>query len=133
MTGGTVMVLGPTGRNLGAGMSGGTAYVLDLRPSAMNVAAVAAGDLEVGPLDDADWETVQDLLRRHAEETGSNVAQALLADDGARARFSRVLPLGWARVRKALAQAEAEGVHLGENDADWDEDAWNKIVEVARG
>ncbi|MCL1871270.1 MAG: glutamate synthase large subunit [Promicromonosporaceae bacterium] len=132
MTGGTVLVLGPTGRNLGAGMSGGTAYVLDLRASAVNAAAVTSRELEVGPLDDADWETVQALLRRHVEQTGSNVAAALLADNAARARFSRVLPLGWARVRAALAQAEADGIAI-HGDGQWDENVWNNIVEVARG
>ncbi|GAB2473706.1 glutamate synthase large subunit [Xylanimonas ulmi] len=131
MTGGVVLVLGPTGRNLGAGMSGGTGYVLDLRPQAMNAAAVRAKELEVGPLDDNDWDVVTTLLRRHAEETGSNVAHSLLADPASRARFSRVLPLGWARVRAALAQAKADGVGIG--DGPWDENAWNTIVEVARG
>ncbi|PZR52470.1 glutamate synthase large subunit [Xylanimonas oleitrophica] len=135
MTGGTVLVLGPTGRNLGAGMSGGTAYVLDLRTAAMNKEAVASGELGVDPLDDADWEVVEGLLRRHVEETGSNVAQGLLDDPGARERFSRVLPRGWARVRAALAQAEAEGrpVTAGGSDGEWDETVWEQIMEVARG
>ncbi len=132
MTGGTVLVLGPTGRNFGAGMSGGTAYVMGLRPAAVNAAAVSSGELAVGPLDDEDWDVVQDLLRRHDEETGSNVAQALLADDGARARFTRVQPRGWARVRVALAQAEADGVDLS-GDGRWDENVWNTIVEAAHG
>ncbi|WP_159794676.1 glutamate synthase large subunit [Puerhibacterium puerhi] len=133
MTGGTVLVLGPTGRNLGAGMSGGTAYVLDLRPQAMNSAAVASGELAVGALDDADWDVVATLLRRHAEETGSNAAAELLADpDAARARFSRVLPTGWARVRDALAEAAAEGQGMVGDDA-WDENVWDRIMEVARG
>ncbi len=50
MTGGTVVVLGPTGRNFGAGMSGGTAYVLDLRESAVNTSALATGELGLSPL-----------------------------------------------------------------------------------
>jgi glutamate synthase (NADPH/NADH) large chain len=132
MTGGTVLVLGPTGRNFGAGMSGGVAYVLNLRDIAMNTLAVSSGELEVGPLDDADWDRVRGLLERHLEETGSPVAAELLEDDGARARFSRVLPAGWARVRAALADAEAAGKTLGEGD-DFDPAMWEQIMEVARG
>ncbi|MFD6178608.1 MULTISPECIES: glutamate synthase large subunit [unclassified Isoptericola] len=132
MTGGTVLVLGPTGRNFGAGMSGGVAYVLNLRDVAMNTQAVSGGELEVGPLDDADWERVRGLLERHLEETGSPVAAELLEEDGSRARFSRVLPAGWARVRAALADAEAAGKTLGEGD-DFDPAMWEQIMEVARG
>ncbi|HWV75940.1 MAG TPA: glutamate synthase large subunit [Isoptericola sp.] len=132
MTGGTVLVLGPTGRNFGAGMSGGVAYVLNLRDVAMNIQAVTSGELEVGALDDADWDVVRGLLERHLEETGSPVAAELLEDDGARARFSRVLPAGWARVRAALADAEAAGKTLGEGD-DFDPAMWEQIMEVARG
>ncbi|GAA1734740.1 glutamate synthase large subunit [Isoptericola hypogeus] len=132
MTGGTVLVLGPTGRNFGAGMSGGVAYVLGLRDVAMNAQAVAGGELQVGPLDDADWATVQGLLRRHLDETGSPVAAELLEEQGVRDRFSRVLPLGWARVRAALAESEAAGVTLGEGD-DFDPSLWEQIMEVARG
>ncbi len=108
MTGGTVLILGPTGRNLGAGMSGGTAYVLDLRPAAMNTTGVATGELLLDPLDDADAALVEGLVRTHLEETGSTVAAELLEDfDAARGRFTRILPAEFARVRKALAQAEA--------------------------
>ncbi|NNU28795.1 glutamate synthase large subunit [Isoptericola sediminis] len=132
MTGGEVLVLGPTGRNFGAGMSGGMAYVLDLRDGAMNAAAVASGELVVGALSDEDWERVSVLLQRHLDETGSPVAAELLADEGTRARFSRVLPPGWANVRVALAEAESAGTPLGEGD-DFDPTLWERIMEVARG
>ncbi|PFG43097.1 glutamate synthase (NADH) large subunit [Isoptericola jiangsuensis] len=132
MTGGEVLVLGPTGRNFGAGMSGGVAYVLDLRTAAMNSSSVASGELVVGALTDEDWSRVRELLERHAAETGSTVAAALLDDDGARARFSRVLPPAWANVRAALAEAEAAGTPLGEGE-DFDPTLWERIMEVARG
>jgi glutamate synthase (NADPH/NADH) large chain len=132
MTGGTVLVLGPTGRNFGAGMSGGVAYVLDLRAAAMNTQAVASGELVVGPLEDDDWAHVCELMERHQAETGSPVAAALLADPQVRERFSRVLPVGWSRVRTALAEAEAAGTPLGEGD-DFDPSLWEQIMEVARG
>ncbi|KZM34022.1 glutamate synthase large subunit [Oerskovia enterophila] len=128
MTGGAVLILGPTGRNLGAGMSGGTAYVLDLRPAAMNTAAVATGELLLDPLDDADAALVEGLVRTHLEETGSTVAAELLEDfDAARARFTRILPAEFARVRKALAQAELDGLDPAAPGV------WDQILEVARG
>jgi glutamate synthase (NADPH/NADH) large chain len=134
MTGGTVVILGPTGRNLGAGFSGGVAYVRHLQRNAVNTAAVTSGQLELAPLSDADWDIVADLLTRHADETGSPAAAALLADPvAARAQFTRVHPPGWVRVREALAEAEAEGVSLDGTPETWDESRWNTIVEVARG
>ena len=75
MTGGPVVVLGAVGRNFAAGMSGGTAYVLDLAPARVNPDMV---DLE--ELDAEDIDLLGLLLRRHAAETGSAVAKALLAD-----------------------------------------------------
>jgi len=128
MTGGTVLVLGRTGRNFGAGMSGGTAYVLDLQRDLVNVQAVASGELALEPLDDEDWALVERLLRAHGDETGSPVAAQLLEDtDATRARFTRVLPTEYARVRDALAQAEAEGVDPGAPGV------WEGILAVARG
>jgi len=127
MTGGTVVILGRTGRNLGAGMSGGTAYVLDLRPAALNLQG-AAGELLLSPLDDEDAVLVESLVRRHLEETDSPLARELLDDWGAaRGRFTKILPTEFARMREVLAQAEADGVDLtapGE---------WDKVLEVARG
>jgi glutamate synthase (NADPH/NADH) large chain/glutamate synthase (ferredoxin) len=86
MTGGRVVVLGPTGRNFAAGMSGGIAYVLDFDPARCNTALVG-----LEPLEPADEETVLALLREHVERTGSTVAARLL-DDWSPARFTRVLP-----------------------------------------
>jgi len=127
MTGGTVVVLGPTGRNFGAGMSGGTAYVLDLRRDRVNAQALANGELELAPLDDADAAVVETLLRRHVEETGSPGAAALLEDPGWRERFTRVLPLEYARMTRALAQAQADGLDPSAPGV------WDHILEVSRG
>lgn len=127
MTGGTVLVLGPTGRNFGAGMSGGVAYVLDLRAGAVNASAVADRELDVSRLDDDDWAAVTALLEQHRDETGSPVAEQLLAEpEFTRARLSRVLPLGWWRVRAALAENPLDS-------DEWDPSAWDRIMEVARG
>ena len=126
MTGGTVVVLGRTGRNLGAGMSGGTAFVLDLQPELVNVEAVRSGELSLAPLDDDDAALVHSLLVRYEQDTGSPVAAELLAGDW-RSRFTRILPTEFARVRRALAKAEAEGLDPAAPGV------WDQILEVARG
>ena len=111
MTGGVVVVLGKTGRNFGAGMSGGVAYVLDLDESLLNPQAVRSGDLAPVAVDDADAEVLIELLTRHRDHTGSTVAAALLDDfDSARARFSKLMPREYATVRAVLAAAEDEGL-----------------------
>ena len=69
MTGGTVVILGPTGRNLGAGFSGGHVYVLDLDMKQVNPAAAANGALLFEPLDSESNEIVHGLVKQHAEET----------------------------------------------------------------
>ena len=121
-------VLGRTGRNFGAGMSGGTAYVLDLVTALVNVDAVRTNELALDPLDDEDASLVEQLLRAHHEETGSPVAAQLLDDfPQTRARFTRLLPTEYARVRRALAQAEADGLDPAAPGV------WDTILEVARG
>ncbi|MFP5346868.1 MAG: glutamate synthase large subunit [Actinomycetes bacterium] len=128
MTGGTVLVLGRTGRNFGAGMSGGTAYVLDLRTSRVNPAALGSGELVLGKLSDDDAEVVQGLVRRHLEETESAVAWQLLRDfDAARDRFTKLVPREYERVLGARAAAAAEGL-----DPDGDV-VWARILEGTRG
>jgi glutamate synthase (NADPH/NADH) large chain len=105
MTGGRVVILGATGRNLAAGMSGGIAYVLDLDAGDVNPEMV-----DVEPLDDADASFVLGLVRRHFDETGSTVAQALLDDwTGALSRLSKVMPRDYKRVLEVGAKAQAEG------------------------
>ena len=128
MTGGTAVILGHVGRNLGAGMSGGTGYVLDLRPERVNAEAVASGELTLSPLDAEDQTIVRALIEKHHAETESPKARDLLASwDEAASRFTRVLPSQYARVRERLAEIEAEG---GTLDAPG---AWADFLEVTRG
>jgi glutamate synthase (NADPH/NADH) large chain len=104
MTGGRVAVLGPTGRNFAAGMSGGTAWVLDLQEQRVNAELV-----ELGPVTAPD--ELEQLVREHLEETGSTVAEELLADwPGALARFTEVMPTDYRIVLEAKAKAEADGL-----------------------
>ena len=128
MTGGTVLILGRTGRNVAAGMSGGHAYVLDLRPEAVNQAALRAGEIALVPLDAEGAQTVEHLLRRHHEETGSPRAAELLADlPAALERFTRVVPTEYERMLAAMSAAEAEGLDPAAPGV------WDKILEVSRG
>ncbi|WP_285027291.1 glutamate synthase large subunit [Plantibacter sp. ME-Dv--P-122b] len=128
MTGGLAVILGQTGRNLGAGMSGGTAYVFDLERDQVNRDSLASGELTLSELDSADAEIVRDLLERHVVETGSPLAGRLLADiDDSLARFVKVLPRDYAAVLATRQTALDEGL-----DPDGDI-VWNRILEVTGG
>src|SRR4051812_45957487 len=106
MTGGVAVILGPTGRNVAAGMSGGIGYILDLDESLLNTEMVDAL-----PLTTDESELLHDLVRRHFEETGSERAAKLLADwPAAAARFTTVMPRDYARVLAAKAAAERDGL-----------------------
>jgi glutamate synthase (NADPH/NADH) large chain len=108
MTGGRVAILGSTGRNVAAGMSGGVAYLLDLDEARVNREMV---DLE--PLDDGDAETLRQMLAEHAEETGSTVAQGLLVDwPAATVRFTKVMPRDYKRVLTAMEEARRTGADV---------------------
>ncbi len=128
MTGGTVVVLGRTGRNFGAGMSGGHAFVLDLRPELVNQPARLAGELAltaVGPKHAAELET---LLKTHEAETGSPLAVELLADlPSALARFTRIVPTEYERMLATLAEAAEQGLDPSAPGV------WDHILEVSHG
>jgi glutamate synthase (NADPH) large chain len=128
MTGGTAVILGSVGRNLGAGMSGGTAYVYRLPADRVNREALNQGELRLDPLDRADVELLRDLLERHVEETGSTLAAAMLEDfESTALEFVKVLPRDFAAVLETRALAVDEGL---------DPDGaivWERIVEVTGG
>ena len=122
MTGGEALIVGPTGRNVAAGMSGGLAWILDLDRSRLNTELVDAAELT-----DSDVDRIATLLRKHAEATGSTVAQSLL-DEGPAAwagRFTKVLPRDYARVIAARDQAAADGLD--------EHDTTQKMMEAAHG
>ncbi|MFG2792310.1 glutamate synthase large subunit [Streptomyces sp. NPDC048419] len=107
MTGGHAVVLGETGRNFAAGMSGGVAYVIDLNVDNVNAGNVGA----VEALDDSDKQWLHDVVRRHQEETGSTVAEKLLAEwDTAVERFSKIIPSTYKAVLAAKDAAERAGL-----------------------
>ena len=128
MTGGVAVILGPTGRNLGAGMSGGVAYVYKLRGDHVNHDALAAGELHIGELDSNDAAQLKQLLQKHVAETSSNVAKLILDNfDAELANFTRVLPRDYASVLSIRAKAAANGL-----DPDGDV-VWKEILEVTNG
>ncbi|MEK7422730.1 MAG: glutamate synthase large subunit [Actinomycetota bacterium] len=124
MTGGRVVVLGPTGRNFGAGMSGGIAYVFD--PDDVFAAKLNREMVELEQLDAEDAELLAGLLADHVRLTGSAVAERVLADwPDQVGRFKRVMPRDYARVLGVMKRAEAEGL---------DEAATlDRVMEASRG
>ncbi|MDP3178912.1 MAG: glutamate synthase large subunit [Spirochaetaceae bacterium] len=110
MTGGTVVVLGKTGRNFGAGMSGGVAYVHDADgnfPSRVNHEMVEIEELS----DPAEIAELKSMIERHAKATGSSLGKRILAGwAGALKRFVKVMPRDYKRMREAIAKARAEGL-----------------------
>jgi len=103
MTGGRVIVLGQTGRNFAAGMSGGIAYVVDL-----NVENINPEMVELEELDDMDKEFLSKTIKSYAEETDSPLAKELLIDSNFK-KFTKVMPREYKRVLLAQAKAEKEG------------------------
>ncbi|MHB8670991.1 MAG: glutamate synthase large subunit [Acidimicrobiales bacterium] len=130
MTGGRVVVIGPTGRNFGAGMSGGIAFVYDGPTVGRDTgpgkgAATGSGSasgasgfagrvnremVDLDPLEDEDVEWLRDVLRRHQAETASAVAGRLLErwHEEVR-RFVKVMPKDYKRVLEAVRTAEERG------------------------
>jgi glutamate synthase (NADPH/NADH) large chain len=105
MTGGTVVILGKTGRNVAAGMSGGRAFVLDLNPDLVNTEMV---DVLTVPVDQS--EKLREILSRFFAETGSAVANSLLQDwNSSIKRFSMVMPRDYAKVLDVIDKAERAG------------------------
>ncbi len=110
MTGGRVVVLGRTGRNFAAGMSGGTAWVLDADGTfaiRCNKELVALGKLD----DDAEASEVKEMIRRHVERTGSQLGKKVLDRwSDYRKQFVRVMPVDYDRVLKTRARLRQEGL-----------------------
>jgi glutamate synthase (NADPH/NADH) large chain len=124
MTGGRAVILGATGRNFAAGMSGGIAYVYDpdgAFPSLVNYEMV---DLEHVSGDDETW--LRDTIARHHEFTGSQVAERLLAAWTVEvSSFRMVMPRDYKKVLTVMAAARAEGLDEADTAA--------RVMEASRG
>jgi glutamate synthase (NADPH/NADH) large chain len=113
MTGGLVVVLGPTGRNFAAGMSGGVAFVYD--PTRSFGQRVNLELVDVEPLDATDSFRVRSLVERHGVETESAVAARLLEHwETDVHEFVKVMPRDYRRILEATRLAEAEGRSVDE-------------------
>ncbi len=106
MTGGRAVILGPTGRNFAAGMSGGLAFVLDEDGTfASRVNPMMVDQLE--PLSESDAIEVHALVTEHGERTGSPVAERVLADwETLKGKFVKVFPADYKRVLAELGEQE---------------------------
>jgi glutamate synthase (NADPH/NADH) large chain len=110
MTGGRVVILGPTGRNVAAGMSGGIAYLLDVDPAKINPELV---DVETLADDEVVW--LGEIINTHKTFTGSLVAKELLDDWPASAqRFVRIMPRDYRKVLELRAEAATLGLDADE-------------------
>ncbi|MFM1958195.1 MAG: glutamate synthase large subunit [Actinomycetota bacterium] len=128
MTGGTAVILGRTGVNLGAGMSGGVAYVYRLSEARVNREALASGEISLENLEIDDVTKLRQLLEQHVALTGSPLGRQLLSDFEAEvANFVRVLPRDYARVMEIQRNANADGIDLD------GEEVWTQILEVTGG
>ncbi|MEY2627228.1 MAG: glutamate synthase large subunit, partial [Actinomycetota bacterium] len=124
MTGGRVVVLGPTGRNFAAGMSGGIAYVYDRDgefASRVNYELV-----EIEPLDDDDLNWLKSTIENHKRLTGSAVAERLLNGWNVEiSKIRKVMPRDYRGVLNVIAKAKAEGLN--------EEQTNERVMEAARG
>jgi glutamate synthase (ferredoxin) len=109
MTGGTVVVLGPTGRNFAAGMSGGVAYVLDEAGDFACKCNMQMVGLE--KLDDTDVLVLKEMIGNHAINTKSTRASKILAEwDQFAPKFVKVMPKDYKRMLEKIKEAEAVGL-----------------------
>ncbi|HZX54147.1 MAG TPA: glutamate synthase subunit alpha, partial [Ilumatobacteraceae bacterium] len=124
MTGGRVVVLGGTGRNFGAGMSGGIAYVYD--PTDLFAAKLNREMVQLQQLDGEDREFLHRVVRAHRDHTESAVAGFVLDDwDTQIEHFKKVMPVDYARVLDVMKQAEADGLD--------EQQTLDRVMEAARG
>ena len=111
MTGGTVVILGATGRNLAAGMSGGTAYVLDMNHSLykrLNKQLVTMSEVS----DEHDVQIIKSLVEKHVKETGSALGAKILKDFEKEylPHFKKIIPNDYHKMLVEISRAEERGL-----------------------
>jgi len=124
MTAGRVVVLGETGRNFAAGMSGGIAYIYDNNATFADRVNYEMVTLQQPDAEDLKW--LQEIITRHRGYTGSAIAEIILGDWQARSRsFIKVMPSDYERVLKVLADSSNQNLS--------DEETWQLIMGSVRG
>jgi glutamate synthase (NADPH/NADH) large chain len=109
MTSGLVVILGSTGRNFGAGMSGGIAYVYD--PYGKLKDNCNTGLVSLAALNDEDAQTLHDTIERHFKYTGSDIAEAILGNFKKNLKsFIKVIPDAYQKVLDSIRLARISGV-----------------------
>ena len=116
MTGGRVVVLGSTGRNFAAGMSGGIAYLFNVNSENINPEMV-----EIEELEEDDVKFLTEIITNYIEETDSELAKKILNNNEI-TKFSKIMPKEYKRVLLAKQKAELEGI-----------DPLKAIMEASRG
>ncbi|HEY7854190.1 MAG TPA: glutamate synthase large subunit [Aquiluna sp.] len=128
MTGGRAIILGKTGINLGAGMSGGIAYVYKLSEARVNREALQLGEITLSGTSGEDAVELRAIIQEHFNETGSVLAKSILDNfDQELSNFVKVLPRDYARVMEIQQNAIISGY---EPDGD---EVWTQILEVSNG
>ena len=124
MTGGRVVVLGATGRNFAAGMSGGVAYVYD--PLEIFATKVNYELVDLEPLDGSDIDFLRTTIADHVEETESAIGRRILdAWDAEVSHFRKIMPRDYKRVMAVLESARSNG---------WsEEETLRQVMEVSHG
>jgi glutamate synthase (NADPH/NADH) large chain len=128
MTGGRAVILGKTGINLGAGLSGGIAYVYKLSEARANREALQLGELTLERTEGEEALELREIIQEHYNETGSVLAKTILDNFEAEVQnFAKVLPRDYARVMQIQKDAIVSGY---EPDSD---EVWTQILEVTNG
>jgi glutamate synthase (NADPH/NADH) large chain len=113
MTGGRAVILGPTGRNFAAGMSGGFAFVWD--PDQSLYLRMNHEMVDIDPIDDEDVEWLRTIVTQHMEATGSAVAERILTKWWRSvSKFTKIFPKDYKRVLEAVRDATERGVDVDE-------------------
>ena len=116
MTGGRAVILGPTGRNFAAGMSGGIAYVYDPQDVFLQKCNLGLVGLE-RVHNDKDAAELRRLIELHQKYTGSTVAEAIIADwNNAVGKFQKVMPTDYKRVMDEMEQEDSHAEEMPETE-----------------
>ncbi|KAL2540246.1 Glutamate synthase 1 [NADH] [Abeliophyllum distichum] len=139
MTGGTVVVLGRTGRNFAAGMSGGIAYVLDVDSKFRSRCNLELVDLD--PVEEDDIMTLRMMIQQHLRHTNSQLAKEVLADfETLLPKFIKVFPRDYKRIlastqekesAKAVADHAAKEAEVQEGEELMEKDAFEELKKLA--